>query len=151
MKPEKLSLVTETNMFGTNAWLQDKAGTKKIPVGEQLEFDPAARLAKTMKAGYLFRSPNIKPEQFNGFWDTISSLDGKVHLAVEMGEEDALTAYARIEDKSDATMFAYSHNDFEKWSDEKTKESRKKTKTPKLKVGKDGKVTVKVDVETLGD
>ena len=63
-----------------------------------------------------------------------------------------VTAYMRIEDKLDATMFAFSHSLFEKWSDDKTKEAKKAKKNkPKLIVNDDGSVKVQVEMTTLAD
>lgn len=156
MSTKKLKLVTETNMFGTNVWLENRDGSKRWSLGEGVTYDPSPKLAKKMSGGYLFRSPNTDPELLSGIWDTVEHFTGQVHLTAEYDDkEDSVTTFARIGEKSDATMFAFAHNTFEKWSDEKESEAKAKAKAKqkalKGTVNDDGTVRVTMEVETLGD
>jgi hypothetical protein len=156
MPTEKLKLETKTNMFGTDAFLVTNDGEKRFAIGTGISYDPDKRLSKRMGSGhYLFRSPNVDPANLAEIWDTVEGFTGKARLTAEVETKDGfhkVTAYMLIEDKLDATMFAFAHSLFEKWSDDKTKEAKaekRSNKKPKLIVTKDGKVKVRVQVATL--
>jgi hypothetical protein len=156
MPSKKLKLETSTDIFGTTIRLSLPDGTKSFTVGENVRYDLTSKLVKSMKTGYLFRSPNCDPESLRQIWDTIEGFTGKSCLTAEFdGKSDELMVHIRIEEKGDATMFAFSHNTFEKWSDAQEKEYRKDIKSKKDpingKVNEDGTVRVTIDVETLGD
>lgn len=156
MVTKKLKLITESNMFGTNAWLSNKDGSKRWAIGDGLSYDPSTKLSKKMDGGYLFRSPNTDPIMLQDIWDTIEGFTGPVHLSAEHDDkEDSVTTFVRIGEKGDATMFAFAHNTFEKWSDEKEAEekakAKKKQKALNGTVNDDGTVRVTMEVETLGD
>ena len=100
----------------------------------------------------MFRSPNLDPTNLSEIWDTVEGFTGDSSLKVEFDDKTEMsTAYMRVAEKGDATMFAFSHSMFEKWSDEKTVETKKaaKKKKPKVFVDKDGNLKVKVQVESL--
>lgn len=156
MATKKLKFISETNMFGTNVWLQTSDGSKRWQMGEGLQNDPVSKLSKKMDGGYLFRSPNIDPTQLVDIWETFENFTGPVQLTSEYdNKSDTVTTFARIKEKGDATMFAFAHNTFEKWSDEKEAEekarAKEKQKALSGTVNDDGTVRVTVEVETLGD
>lgn len=153
---KNLKLLTKSDMFGTNVWLSNKDGTKTWPFGDALSYDPSTKIAKKMDGGYLFRSPNTDPSMLQDIWDTIENFTGPVHLSAKYDDkEDSVTTFVRIKEKGDATMFAFAHNTFEKWSDEKEAEekarAKEKQKVLNGTVNDDGTVRVTVEVETLGD
>lgn len=156
MAIKKLVLNTKTDMFGTTVTLESRDGSIRFNVGEQVPYDPKLKLAKKMDVGYLFRSPNAKPDDLLAIWETIEGFSGEACLTSEYdGKSEELTVYLRIKEKGDATMFAFSHNTFEKWSDaqdaEEKAEAKRKQKAVKGTVNDDGTVRVTVEVETLGD
>lgn len=156
MATKKLKLNTETNMFGTNVWLETSDGSKKWQMGDGLSYDPSSKLSKKIKDGYLFRSPGIDPELLSEIWDTIESFTGQLQITAQYDDkEDSITTYARIQERGDATMFAFAHNTFEKWSDEKEADEKAKAKQKQKAlsgtVNDDGTVRVTMEVETLGD
>ncbi len=158
MATKNLKLNMETNMFGTNVWLETSDGSKKWPMSDGLSYDPSSKLSKKMKDVYLFRSPNTDPGLLSEIWDTIEAFTGPVQITARYDDkEDSVTTYVRIQERSDATMFAFAHNTFEKWSDEKDAEEKAKQKQKKKQkalsgtVNDDGTVRVTMEVETLGD
>jgi len=156
MATKQLILNTVTDMFGSAASLETSDGSVKFSIGTGISYDPAKKLSKRMRSGhYLFRSPNVDPADLAEIWDTVEGFTGKARLTAEVETKDGfhkVTAYMRIEDKLDATMFAFSHSLFEKWSDDKTKEAKKAKKNkPKLIVNDDGSVKVQVEMTTLAD
>lgn len=156
MAIKKLVLNTKTDMFGTTVTLESRDGSIRLNVGEQVPYDPKLKLVKKMDVGYLFRSPNAKPDDLSAIWETIEGFSGEACLTSEYdGKSEELTVYLRIKEKGDATMFAFSHNTFEKWSDaqdaEAKAEAKRKQKAVKGTVNDDGTVRVTVEVETLGD
>lgn len=156
MATKKLKLMSESDFFGTNVWLQTSDGEKKWSMGERLQNDPTKKLAKKMDGGYLFRSPNVDPTQLVDIWETIDGFTGNAHFTSEYDTKaESVTSFVRIEEKGDATMFAFAHNTFEKWSDEKEAEAKAKAKEKQKAlngtVNDDGTVRVTMEVETLGD
>lgn len=152
----KLQIKTSTDIFGTTIKLETPDGSKSFLVGQNVGYDPSHKLVKNMKVGYLFRSPNCDTADLHDIWDTIEGFVGKSCISANYDKKsDELMVHIRIEDKGDATMFAFSHNTFEKWSDDMEKAYReevKRKKTPIVgKVNDDGTVKVTIDVETLGD
>jgi hypothetical protein len=157
MARTKLVFKTSGDMFGTNVQLVD--GDEITSVGKDLKYDPIAKLNSKLKKGYLFRNPKATPELIATIWDTVESFTGAVNVWTEVEREEnkdsQLISYVRIAEAGDATMFAFSHNEFEKWGDDKEKadaKARKTAKKPlKVHVTKDGRIRAKVTVETLGD
>lgn len=156
MATKKLTIKSVTDLFGTNVTLESKDGTIKFDVGQRVGFDPLAKLSKKMDTGYLFRSPKADPNDVYALWETIEGFTGESCLTSVYDDKiEELTVYMRIKDKGDATMFAFAHNTFEKWSDaqeaEAKAEAKKKQNAVKGTVNDDGTVRVTVEVETLGD
>lgn len=157
MARKKLKWAVTGDMFGNdiNVIMPDDKGP--IPVGHGIGYDPIKRFAKGLKSGYLFRSPRANPDELATVWDTLEQFehDHLIWIECEKKEDDRyeLTAFARIVDQGEATMFAYAHSSFEKWSDAKETEDKKerKRKPSKLRVTKDGRIKGKITVETLGD
>ena len=157
MARTKLDFQVISDMFGTNVQLVD--GDEIHPVGSDLRYDPIAKLNAKLKKGYLFRNPRATPALISTIWDTVENLTGAVNVWTEVereeGKDTQLISYVRIAEQGDATMFAFSHNEFEKWGDDKEKadaKARKAASKPlKVHVTKDGRIRAKVSVETLGD
>lgn len=155
MATKNLKLTSKTDMFGTTVTLGTGRGATTFNVGTNLDFDPLPKLSKNMSKGYLFRSPNVKPDHLAEIWPTIQDFSGDVSFTATLDvETEKVTALVRIEDRYDATNFAFAHSIFEKWSDEKqaAAESKQEAKEAEvLKVNEDGTVRIKVEVTTLGD
>jgi hypothetical protein len=155
MAVKKLKIKTSTSMFGTDVALVSAGGDVNIPIGK-IDYDPTAQLAKGLSTGYLFRSPNLVIEKLEEIWPTVESFTGQAELTVDYDTEtEHGVAWMRITDKSDATMFAFSHSLFEKWSDEKEVEAREKANKKQEalhgKVNDDGTVRITMETTTLGD
>lgn len=156
MATKKLTIKTKTDIFGTNVTLETKDGSVKFDIGERISYDPTSKLVKKMDTGYLFRSPKSDPNDLSMLWETIEGFSGDACITSEYDtKSEELTVYMRIKEKGDATMFAFSHNTFEKWSDaqdaEAKAEAKRKKEAVKGTVNDDGTVRVTVEVETLGD
>lgn len=156
MTRTKCKLTCTGDMFGRDVKLKYKA--KQLIVGSDLEYDPIGQMTVDLSEGYLFRSPKLNPERLAEVWNTTEQFTSPYNIWVEAEDKDndevEFTAFARIQDRSEATMFAYSHSLFEKWSNEKEAEDvaeRSKPKKEVLKVNDDGTVTVTLDVTELGD
>lgn len=156
MTRTKCKLICTGDMFGRDIKLKYK--NNQMVVGQDLSYDPIAQMTASLSDGYLFRSPRLNPENLDEIWQTLEQFTSPYNVWVEAEdkEDDAVefTAFARISDRSEATMFAYSHSLFEKWSNEKEAEDsaeRSKPKQEKLKVNDDGTVTVTVEVTGLRD
>lgn len=156
MARKKLKWDVAGDMFGKDVRLALPTGDP-IVVGHQLSSDPIKRMDAKLKDGYLFRSPKANPDELATIWNTLEHFAGPHKVWVECESKDdgkfELTAFARIGDRGEATMFAFSHSSFEKWSDEKEKADAKdrRRKPAKVRVTKDGRLTARVTVETLGD
>ena len=144
------------DMFGMDVHLLIK-DRDNITVGHGLDLDPTKKMDAKLDGGYLFRSPKADPADIETIWATLAHFTNpyRIWVEYEIKDEDRieLTAFARISDKGEATMFAFSHSTFEKWSDEKEKADAKdrRRKPPKIRVTKDGRIKARVTVETLGD
>lgn len=156
MTRTKCKLICTGDMFGRDIKLKYK--NNQMIVGQDLSYDPIAQLSSDLSEGYLFRSPKLNPERLVEIWDTMEQFTEPYNVWVEAEdkEDDAVefTAFARIFDRSEATMFAYRHSLFEKWSNEKEAEDaaeRGKPKQEVLKVNDDGTITVTLDVTGLRD
>ena len=156
MATKQLRLTSVTDFFGINVTLATRNGDKTFVVGTRVGYDPLTKLSKKLENGYLFRSPNVTPEDLSEIWPTIEGFEGAaVFSALVDTKSDEVTAFVKIENKSDATMFAFTHSMFEKWSAAQQAEfeanSKAKNKPQKVSVNDDGTVTVKVEVITLED
>ena len=157
MARKKLTFQTVGDMFGKTVQLVD--GDTVHDAGTDLQYDPIDRLDTKLKTGYLFRNPQATPALISKIWDTLENLTGAVNVWTEAehteGKDTEFTSFVRIAEAGDATMFAFSHNDFEKWSDDKEKadaKARKAANKPlKVHVNKDGTIRARVTVSTLGD
>jgi len=144
-------------MFGKSVQIID--GDEILNAGTDLQYDPIAKLNTKLKKGYLFRNPRATPELIATIWDTVENLTGAVNVWTEVereeGKDPQYFSYVRIAEPSDATMFAFSHNEFEKWGDDKEKTDAKERKAAnkplKVHVNKDGTIRARVTVTTLGD
>jgi len=157
MARTKLAFQVIGDMFGKSVQIID--GDEILNAGTDLQYDPIAKLNTKLKKGYLFRNPKATPELIATIWDTVESFTGAVNVWTEVEREEnkdsQLISYVRIAEAGDATMFAFSHNEFEKWDDDKEKadaKARKAANKPlKVHVTKDGRIRARVTVTTLGD
>ena len=157
MARTKLAFQVIGDMFGKS--VQIIYGDEILNAGADLQYDPIAKLNCKLKKGYLFRNPRATPELIATIWDTVENLTGAVNVWTEVereeGKDPQYISYVRIAEAGDATMFAFSHNEFEKWGDDKEKadiKARKAASKPlKVHVTKDGRIRAKVTVTTLGD
>lgn len=138
----------ETSMFGTRVQIHLKDGSQNELLVENMEFDPIKRLSPRLRSGYFFRSPGIKPDQWESVFKTLEQIAGKINIWAEYDTKtEKTTAYAIVEDRSDAAMWAWATVEtFQKWSVEKQKEARAEAreKPQRVKINPDGTVTVKV-------
>lgn len=156
MARTKCKLTCTGDMFGQDVKLKYKK--EQWPMGTGLEYNPVDRLDPSLGMGYLFRSPKAHPDALSSIWDTVEQFEFPFNIWVE-AEDKAddkveLTAFARIFDRSEATMFAYAHSTFEKWSDEKEADDaakRDEEKTDTVTVNADGTVRITIEATTLKD
>lgn len=155
MSSVKLKFNKESNTFGTTVYLSNKLKTINHLVVQDLDFNPIKNNKSTVKTGSLFRSPDIKVDDLAITLRSLRNISGNFNLSVEYDKKtEMMTAFIRFADKSDAALFGWSNIEvWQKWSDQKQEEAEKakKQKPPKLKVGKDGKITVTVVAETLDE
>lgn len=154
MSIKKLKLTSNKSLFGTTITLQTKDASYAKVVAENLSTPPLTNMSKKFEGGYLFRSPNIPLTEWTPTLKSLATFDGKFNLDISMNTEtESTTALLRIEDQSDAALFAWSQVDvWQKWSDalEAEAQTDSKRKPPKINVGKDGSLTATVQVTTLG-
>lgn len=157
MAAKKLKFTRQTNMFGTTIALSSKDGTYNEIITDGFgPQDPLRNLDTKIKTGYLFRSPKIKKTDWPSTFGSLHNVDGKFNLMAELDDTDennkTVTALVRFADQSDAALFAWAQVDtWQKWSDALEKEAKADArKKPTLKIGKDGKITIKTTVTTLG-
>jgi len=156
MARKKLKWQVNGDMFGTDISVLLPEDKGPLLIGHQIGYDPIKRFTKNLKTGYLFRSPKADPRDLSSIWDTMEQFESPHVIWVECEKKDEqfeLTAFARISDQGEATMFAYAHSSFEKWSDSKEAEDRKerRRKPAKIRITKDGRLRGKITVETLGN
>jgi hypothetical protein len=157
MATSKLKFVSKTDMFGTTISLATRDGSyEQVVVTGFNPADPLKNMDGKVKAGYMFRSPNIRIEDWAPTMGSLSNCEGKFNLTAELSEKNeqkTVTAWLRFAERDDAALFAWANVDiWQKWSDdlEKQAKSESKAKKPKIKIGKDGKITVTVKTTTLG-
>lgn len=142
-------------MFGTTVTVGTKDKSVDIKVAENMEFDPIKRLDSKLKTGYLFRSPDIGSDLFPLVFESLNMVSGPVNIWVEQDKKtEKLTGYAVVQEKFDAGMFAFANVEhWQKWSEEKQAQAKveAKSKPQKVKINKDGTVTIKVTTTTLKD
>jgi hypothetical protein len=145
----------ETNVFGTRVSMHLKDGSQNEQIAENMEFDPIKRLSPRLRSGYFFRSPGINPHQWQSVFNTLEQIVGKINIWAEYDTKtEKTTAYAIVEDKSDAAMWAWATVEtFQKWSEPQQTEARAEArkKPQKVKINKDGTVTIRVTTTTLAD
>jgi hypothetical protein len=157
MANKQLKFTRQTNMFGTTITLSSKDGTYNEIITEGFgPQDPLRNHDTKIKTGYLFRSPGIKQSDWSSTFNSLHNVDGKFNLTAVLDDTDEnnkiVTSLVRFADQSDAALFAWSQvSTWQKWSDALEKEAKVDARRkPKVKVGKDGKITIKTTVTTLG-
>lgn len=165
MARKKLKWQATGDMFGHDLYLVlpekdavDVGGKRidRVQVGQAIAFNPVSRFNSKLNTGYLFRSPRTDPSDLAMVWDTLEQFAGDHRLWSEFEKKDdgiEITTFALISEQSEATMFAFAHSSFEKWSHDKEKADRaeRRRKPTKLRVTKDGRLKGKITVESLGD
>jgi hypothetical protein len=159
MAAKKLKFASTTNMFGTKINLQtrDKSYDQVLVEGFN-PVNPLKNQNKKVTGGYLFRSPNIRNDDWPAVFSSLANAEDQYSLTAELtGEDDKvkIDAWIRFVSQSDAAIFAWTNVDkWQKWSDALEKEERKDAKTRgkplKATVDKNGNIKVKVKVTTLG-
>jgi hypothetical protein len=156
MARKKLKYDVVSSMFGHTVSVTDVDGDVNV-LGENIAYDPTKRFDTKLKDGYLFRNPSVSVAEFATLWDTVGSLEGKINIWIEQevkkDKKPATFAYALIESKDDATVFAFTHMEFQKWSKDLDKDAKKESnrKPLKARVTKDGRIKVRVTTTTLKD
>lgn len=151
MRPQKQSFLVKHSMFGTDIFLNGPDTNVKIV--EQANFDFMGNNNLKLKTGYLFRSPNVQSRDWYDVLCGLANVEGGFKLWA-VSHDNKINCYVLLADQGDAAMFALGNTvHWQKWSDEaeaaEAKELKSKKKKPKVKVNKDGSITVKVTVETL--
>lgn len=140
-------------MFGTTVILENKSQKTQECILENVDFNPLEHHKESIKEGYQFRSPNVNPDDWYNILSGFGNIEGQYNLWAQK-QDNTVNCFVIIQEKNDATMFAFGNTvHWQKWSDEKETaekaELKAKKKKPKLKINKDGSVSVKVTVETL--
>jgi hypothetical protein len=156
MRSKSLKLTSITNSLGTSVILESRDKSYTETLVEYMEFDPLKNNKSKISGGYFFRSPNIKPEQWRSMLESLERIDGKFSISAKIYKTkngDSVTGYARLENKDDAALFAWTNvQEWQKWSDEKEAEYQASVKRkPGLKVTKDGRIVGTVTITTLGN
>lgn len=153
MAYKRLHWKRDTNVFGTTVSLESADKTLKFDVVDNLDFDPIKQLSPRLKTGYQFRCPEVDPNLLEDALRGLQQICGKINIWAEYDtKKEKVTAYAVVEDRSDAAMFAYSQVElWQKWSVAQQEEARAeaKRKPQKVKLNKDGTVTIRVTTTTL--
>ena len=154
MANQKLKFTAETNVFGTKILLSNRDKSFNQEIANGLDTNPLANMNTKLKDGYWFRSPNIANDAWTNMLSNLWQLSGEFNLWAVFADE-AVTGYIKIADQSDAALFAWANVEtWQKWSNAQEEEDIKNTKSakkkPKIKVHKDGRITVKATVTTLG-
>ena len=156
MSTKKLEFASDSGMFGTTISLRSKDRSFDHVIVKSMPTNPLEKMDQTVDGGYLFRSPSIGEDAWESTMKVLARMGGPFNLsAVLDSESKSVTAHLRIANKDDAVTFAWANVDiWQKWSDaqeEALKEEISKAKKTKIKVGKDGRITIKGTVTTLGD
>jgi hypothetical protein len=136
------------NMFGHTYHLT--IGENSVLVRENLESNWLENQKKSRKS-FWFRAPSVSLSELGTTLSFLSELDNTYFLEVFGDTSDKLNASLYLSDETDAATLAWTlTGTWMKWS--KAEEKELKIRKPaKVKVGKNGKVTVKVQVTSLGD
>lgn len=155
--PGKILRFEQTwNMFGANIDLVDAKKSIRIQAVKSFNPpDPLKNQIKRLKNGYLFRRPGMPDDEWEPVFELLARTSGKFSLRALYDQKatQPVTAYIRFGDKDDASMFAWTHGStWQKWSDElETQEKAESAANPsKIRIGKDGRITVTVKTTTLG-
>lgn len=155
MATRKLYWSKTSTMFGTSVIARTKDKSFEVQVAENMEWDPICRLDSDLKVGYLFRSPDLAPGLFQKAFESLNMISGPVNIWAEQDKKtEKITGYAIVQEKMDAGMFAFANVEhWQKWSETQQEEARAeaKQKPQKVKINKDGTVTVRVTATTLKD
>ena len=153
MASVSLKLKSESNMFGTTISVLNRDGSYNKVIVENLDFNPLKNIKTSLKEGYLFRNPNLTDKTLETTLNSLRNVDGNYSFSIKMDKDtNKLYALIRFKEKNDAAVFAWTNvQNWQKWSDVQEDEEKKtaKKKPAKIQIGKDGKITVKVTVETL--
>lgn len=136
------------NMFGHTYKLV--LGDDTVLVRENLETDWQLK-QKNIKKYFWFRAPSISIADLGTTLSFLSELENTYFLEVFGESQDKLSASLKLSDETDAATLAWTlTTTWMKWS--KSEEKELKSRRPsKVKVGKNGKITVKVQVTSLGE
>ena len=136
------------NMFGHTYHLV--LGDEPVLVRENLETDWQLK-QKNIKKYFWFRAPSISLADLGTTLSFLSELENTYFLEVFGESQDKLSASLKLSDETDAATLAWTlTTTWMKWS--KSEEKELKSRRPaKVKVGKNGKITVKVQVTSLGE
>lgn len=136
------------NMFGHTYHLV--LGDDTVLVRENLETDWQLK-QKNIKKYFWFRAPSISLADLGTTLSFLSELENTYFLEVFGESQDKLSASLKLSDETDAATLAWTlTTTWMKWS--KSEEKELKSRRPsKVKVGKNGKITVKVQVTSLGE
>lgn len=140
----------KTNMFGTTVSIQ--VGEDTHVLAENL-LKSWKKLNKRQPKAFWFRAPNATMEQIRTTAQFLENLEQPFHFQIwhDQGKWDASL---RVSDETDAATVAWSLNGvLDKWTQEEEQELRasRNAKPLKARVGKDGKVRVKVTVSEIPD
>jgi len=153
MSSISLRLKSDSNIFGTTIRLLNKDKSYNKVIVENLDFNPLKTLKINLKEGYLFRNPNLTDDILETTLNSLRNVDGEYSFSIKMDKNtNKLYALIRFKEKNDAAVFAWTNvQNWQKWSDAQEDEEKKNAnqKPAKINIGKDGKITVKVTVETL--
>ena len=150
MRRNRLQWKLVKNVFGNNYVMSNGKQDWVIPEAQEKNWKPKQR---NLTEFYWFRAPRINISQIEQVLGFLSETDGNFYFEVweTDGEFDASIKFAT---KEDAENLAWTMTEtWMKWdtnSEEDWKESRKPKKPLKVKINKDGSLTVNVTVTTLG-
>lgn len=140
-------------MFGTCVSIVNQPKNVNELILENVDFNPMHNHSPKVKLGYLFRSPNVAKENWYDVLSGLANIEGSYQLWAE-ARDKTINCFVRITDKNDAAMFALGNSvHWQKWSKEQqvqaVKDAKAKKQKKKIKVNKDGTITVKISVDTL--
>jgi hypothetical protein len=152
MRRNRLQWKLTTNVFGYNYVMSNGKQDWVIPESQDKNWKPKQRVLKDF---YWFRAPNITISQIEHVLGFLTETDGNFYFEVweTDGKFDASLKFAL---KDDAENLAWTMTEtWMKWdvnAEADWKESQKPSKPVKVKVHKDGSITVKtkVKVTSLG-
>ena len=134
-------------------------GSRTWDVASHMDLDWSEKNSPLRK-GYWFRSPRITLAQLAVTLDFLTSMDHRFCLEVwtrpsTKGVDDWFDASLKVSDATDASSVAWSLTEiWMKWDRAQEKNllaDFKPSKPTRIQVGKNGQVTARVTVTTLGD